>query len=98
MRRLLIVSIVGTCLVTAALACIGGREASVADVDRAMAQANLSDSDLAKVKVLREQVLTLSARGDGDGALAAEAQAMTIMGQELTRVQLGCARWVRKTT
>ena len=51
---------------------------------------DLSNGDMAKVRVLREQVLALSARGDENGALAAEAQAMTIMGLELED-----AGWVR---
>jgi hypothetical protein len=96
MRRLLIVSIAGTCLATSAVACIGAREVSVADVDRALAEAALSEPDLDKVRTLREQIIALNARGDQDGAIAAEAKAMTTMGHQLQQTRGGCARWVRK--
>lgn len=97
MMRILIVSIVATCLATSALACIGAREASVNDVDRALAEAALSEADLDKVKTLRKQIIALSARGDKDGAIDAEAEAMTIMGHQLQQMRGGCARWVRKS-
>jgi hypothetical protein len=98
MRRLLIAPVVGALLATSAVACIGARVASVADVDQALAEARLPDADAAKVRRLREQIVDLIARGDGDGAVAAEAEAMAILGHELQVARGGCARWVRKTS
>src|SRR5262245_8561665 len=98
MRRIVITSIVVALVATPALACIGQRAASVLNVDRALAESKLSDADVLKVRTLREKIVEVSARGDKGGALAAEAEAMTIMGHEFRPMRGGCGSWIRKKT
>jgi hypothetical protein len=98
MRRLMILPVVVALVATSALACGGRRVASALVVDRALAESKLSDADVLRVKALRERIVDLSARGDGAGALAAEDDAMTIMGHEFRPMRGGCGGWARKKT
>jgi hypothetical protein len=96
MRGLVILLIVSVFASAPALAC-GPREASLADVDRVLAEMRPSDTDAAKVKKLRAQIVDQLARGDRRGAAASEAEAMTIMGFVLQPSRGGCGNWVRGT-
>jgi hypothetical protein len=76
-------------------ACIGQGTASVWTIDRFLARANLSEADLFKVQRLRQAIVELSTRG-ATAALAAEAEAMDVMGYKFEAFRGGCGRWIAK--
>ena len=79
-----------------AMACIGDRQASPQTIDRHLVQARLADEDLLKIQKLRQAIVDRNAHGDWKGALAAEAEAMTLLGYRFERARGGgCGGWVR---
>ena len=77
-------------------ACIGQGAASVWSTDRFLARANLSEANLYKVQRLRQAIVELTARGDTAAALAAEAEAMDVMGYKFEAFRGGCGHWIPK--
>jgi hypothetical protein len=79
-----------------AMACIGDRQASPQTIDRHLMQARLAAEDLPKIQNLRQAIIERNAHGDWKGALAAEAEAMTLLGYRFERARGGgCGGWVR---
>ncbi len=68
-----------------------------AAIDGLVKQTNLRDADLRKVEDLKEQIKTLTAAGNEQGARQAEEEAMRLLGFSKTWLKcgIGAFMWVK---
>jgi hypothetical protein len=93
---LLLVFVLSIMFASPSVACIGERQALPQTIDQYMAQVRLTDGETVKIKELRQVIVERNAQGDRKGALAAEAEAMTLLGYKFDMARGGgCGGWSR---